>query len=493
MVGRVSKSPVILWFRDDLRLSDHEALTAALKDDAPILAIYVLDEATPGVRPLGGASRWWLHHALVSLSKDLKARGGRLDILRGPQESLITQLATAANASAIHWSRRISQPERDIDAALKSKLKEAGIQAVSHDGLLLHRPWDLTTKTGGPFRVYTPFWRALQGQVAIPQPLPAPKAIPAADWPKGAPARIALDDLGLLPTKPDWAGGLRDEWQPGEAGAKARLEAFLDGPVRTYADERDRPDKPSTSKLSPHLRFGEISPRQVWHAAKHAAARRPEQDKSLGKFLSEVAWREFAYHLLFHNPELARKNYNPRFDTFPWKHPRPQDVVAWQRGQTGYPIVDAGLRELWTTGFMHNRVRMIVASFLIKHMMVDWRTGEDWFWDTLCDADPANNAASWQWVAGSGADAAPYFRIFNPILQGEKFDPNGDYVRRFVPELARMPKSDIHAPWQAPPQMLIAAGVKLGDTYPEPIVDHPKARERALAAFAELNGTAVSA
>lgn len=490
---RANEKPVVVWFREDLRLSDNEALTAAVAAGAPVLAIYILDDKSEDLRPLGGASRWWLHHALARLAADLEARGGRLDILRGASASLVAALARSADAREVHWSRRIGAAERAIDGALKDELARTGIVARSHDGLLLHRPWELTTKTGGPFRVYSPFWRALQQQPEPASPLPAPSRVPAATWPKGAPGRVTLEALGLLPKKPDWAGGLRATWTPGEDGARTLLHAFLDGPVAHYADERDRPDRPSTSRLSPHLRFGEISPRQVWHAAKHAAAAAPKLARNVEKFLSELGWREFSYHLLFHNPDLARRNFNPRFDAFPWRTPDGAKLRAWQRGLTGYPIVDAGMRELWTTGFMHNRVRMIVASFLIKDLMIDWRVGEDWFWDTLCDADPANNAASWQWVAGSGADAAPYFRVFNPILQGQKFDPEGRYVATFLPELAGLPPKHIHAPWEAPNNVLSRAGVVLGKTYPEPIIDHGEARDRALAAFQSLQETAMPA
>ena len=490
---RASERPVVVWFRDDLRLADHEALSAALATGAPVLAIYVLDEESAGIRPLGGASKWWLHHALARLGADIETRGGRLDILRGAAGPLVAALARAAGARAVHWSRRIGAAERAIDSALKEELTAAGIEAKSHDGLLLHRPWELTTKTGGAFRVYSPFWRALQALPEPAAPLPAPKRIPAATWPKGAPDRVTLEDLHLLPTKPDWAGGLRETWTPGEAGARTLLHDFVDGPIAHYAEERDRPDRPSTSRLSPHLRFGDVSPRQVWHAAKHLAAAKPNLARQVDKFLSELGWREFSYHLLFHNPDLARRNYNPRFDAFPWRAPDAAKLRAWKKGLTGYPIVDAGMRQLWQTGFMHNRVRMIVASFLIKDLMIDWRVGEDWFWDTLCDADAANNASGWQWVAGSGADAAPYFRVFNPILQGQKFDPDGRYVAEFVPELANLPARYIHAPWEAPAPVLARAGVTLGKTYPEPIVDHGEARDRALAAFQSLQEAAMPA
>jgi deoxyribodipyrimidine photo-lyase len=480
-------SPSIVWLRNDLRLADNPAVDAAIASGAPPLFIYILDSSGK-VRAPGGASRWWLHHSLAALAAGLEQIGGRLDVLRGDPAQLIPALAAAFDAKHMTWTRRYDAAGIDIDTQIKSRLTALGVTAESFNGQLLHEPWTVKTKNGGPFRVFTPFWRACRALPPPAAPLRAPRQLAALAWNKQAPPRIALNDLNLLPAKPDWAKGLRDEWTPGETGARAQLVDFLDDALLHYADERDRPSRLSTSRLSPHLAFGEISPRQIWHAAQHAAAKSAAAARNVDKFVSEVGWREFSYHLLFHNPDLARKNFQARFDDFPWRAATGGDLKAWQQGKTGYPIVDAGLRELWQTGFMHNRVRMIVASFLIKHLMIDWREGERWFWDTLVDADPANNAASWQWVAGSGADAAPFFRIFNPILQGEKFDPDGAYVRRFVPELAECPPDFIHKPWLASVAVLQKAGIKLGETYPAPIVDHAQARERALAAFKKLNG-----
>ena len=479
------ESPVIVWLRDDLRLADHPALHEAVASGAPVLCLYALDEESAGVRALGGAARWWLHHALAALDDSLRAAGGRLDILRGPAASLVPALAEAAGARGVFWTRRYGAAEIAVDSAIKATLVAQGREAKSFNGQLLAEPFALKTKTGGPYRVFTPFWRALAAS-PVAAPLPAPTRIRAAEWPAGAPSRVARDDLRLRPTKPDWAGGLRAAWTPGEAGARAALQAFLSDRATTYPADRDRPALPATSRLSPHLRFGEISPRAVWHAARHAAATGEVDAAAIDKFLSELGWRDFSWHLLFHNPDLATRNVDTRFDAFPWRDD-PAGLAAWRRGQTGYPIVDAGMRELWTTGYMHNRVRMIAASFLIKHLLIDWRQGESWFQDTLCDADAASNPASWQWVAGSGADAAPYFRIFNPILQGEKFDAAGDYVRRWVPELARTPAAFIHKPWTAPRAMLDKAGVRLGVNYPAPIVDHAAARERALAAWRAIS------
>lgn len=480
-----STSPLIVWFRDDLRLSDHPALHAAAESCSPLVCLYVLDEESnslrpPHGRPIGSASRWWLAQSLRSLQASLTARGQTLVLRRGPAAEVIPDLAKEVQASAVHWigSDIASQAtvERDVSAALE----EVGVAARSFPSDLLVKPTSLRSKEGRGLRVFTPFWKRVLSLGDPPQPLPAPKTLTAGP-------KVTSDDLAswhLEPTRPDWAAGLRETWTPGEASAQARLRDFLDNDIAGYASLRDRPDRDGTSKLSPHLRFGEISPRQVWHATSFAAARKPAISSGAGKFLSEVGWREFSRHLLFDLPQLAEKNLQPSFDAFPWRSDA-KALRAWQRGRTGYPIVDAGMRELWHTGIMHNRVRMVVASFLVKHLLIDWRDGEKWFWDTLVDADPGSNPASWQWVAGSGADAAPYFRVFNPILQGEKFDPDGAYVSKWVPELARLPARLIHQPWDATPMELAAAGVTLGKTYPEPIVDHKAARARALAAYAK--------
>ncbi len=479
-------APVVMWFREDLRLSDQPALAAAIALKAPLICLYILDEESPGLRPPGGASRWWLHHSLDALSKSIEALGGRLDILRGPARKLIVEVTRATGAQAVMWTRRYDAAAIEIDKQIKSDLQQDEVKAESFNGQLIHEPWTIQNKSGEFFRVFTPFWKTCLAKGGPEAPLAAPRKLSQTDWPSKAPKRSKLKELQLLPTKPDWAGGLRKSWVPGEAGAKALLKTFLDEGLSHYAAERDRPDRPATSRLSPHLRFGEISPRQVVVAARHAGDAGKASGKDVEKFVSEIGWREFAHHLLFHFPKLRSENFQHRFDHFPWRKPKPSELTAWQKGMTGYPIVDAGMRELWITGTMHNRVRMIVASFLVKDLMIDWREGEEWFWDTLCDACPANNTASWQWVAGSGADAAPYFRVFNPILQGEKFDPQGDYVRKFVPELAKLPDAWIHRPWEAPSPVLKAAGIALPKDYPLPMVDHSKARDRALAAFSSL-------
>jgi deoxyribodipyrimidine photo-lyase len=487
----ITSAPTILWFRTDLRLSDHPALHHAAARSAPLLCVYVV-ETNPAFRPLGGACLWWLQNSLSRLSQDLARLGQRLLILTGDSETLIPALASATGADAVFWNRRYGKAEQDSDTRIKATLRAAGVTVTSFNSHLLNEPWEVATQAGTPVKVFTPYWRAARARGEPRAPLPTLKALPQPAPIPDDPRFGAMqpEALGFDPPQPDWAAGMRVAWQPGEAGARTLLARFLDQAVAGYGDNRNRPDLPATSRLSPHLRFGEISPYQIWHATQAAILADPDNapEGDAAKFLSEVGWREFAYHLLHFNPELDSRNFNPNFDSFPWRS-NPELLAAWQKGQTGYPVVDAGMRELWTTGWMHNRVRMIVASFLVKHLLIDWREGEKWFWDTLVDADPANNPASWQWVAGSGADAAPYFRIFNPISQGEKFDPNGEYTRKWVPELARLPTELLFAPWEAPEGLLLAHGVRLGHSYPRPIVDHAQARDVALAAYAQTKVT----
>jgi deoxyribodipyrimidine photo-lyase len=480
-------SNVIVWFRDDLRLSDHPALHAAAKSGAPVIGLYVLDEkdrsaAEEDTRPLGGAARWWLAQSLRKLGDGLQAVGARLVLRRGPAAQVVAELAREVGASSVLWNEIAQAPELALAKRVEAALAAIGVAAKTYPGDLLVDPALLRAKNGRAVRVFTPFWRRVLAIGAPSQLLPAPTSLhPLA----GDIASETVDSLRLEPSDPDWAEGLRATWQVGESAAQERLKAFLADGIEGYARGRDRPDIERTSNLSPHLRFGEISPRQIWHAARFAAAERPALSGDIDKFLSELGWREFCRHLLFDAPEMATRNLQPAFDAFPWR-PDQRALRAWQRGQTGYPMVDAGMRQLWQTGTMHNRVRMVVASFLVKHLLIDWRQGERWFWDTLVDADAASNPANWQWVAGCGADAVPYFRVFNPILQGEKFDPDGAYVRRWVPELEALPAHLIHQPWKAAPLELQSAGVRLGRTYPEPIVDHRAGRERALVAYAKL-------
>jgi deoxyribodipyrimidine photo-lyase len=479
-------NPVIVWFRNDLRLSDHPALHAAARSGAPVICLYVLDDiehphnrAQP--RRLGGAARWWLAQSLRSLRERLEAIGTTLVLRQGPAAQAIAQLAREVGAASVFWNEIEQAPELAIAKEIEAALATIGVASQKFPGDLLVEPAKIRGKDGRGLRIFTPFWRRVLAIGGPPKLLPAPTSLP----PVAGIAGDAIELWALEPHRPDWASGLRAAWTPGELAAQERLKAFLADGVTGYAENRDRPDIDATSRLSPHLRFGEISPRQIWHAAQFAAAERPALSGDIERFLRELGWREFCRHLLFDAPELALRNLQPAFDSFPW---RPDDnaLRAWQRGRTGYPIVDAGMRQLWRTGTMHNRVRMVVASFLVKHLLIDWREGERWFWDTLVDADAASNPANWQWVAGSGADAAPYFRVFNPVLQGEKFDPDGAYVRRWVPELARLPAPLIHQPWNATPFELKAAGIGLGTTYPAPIIDHRAGRERALAAYAKL-------
>lgn len=478
-------APCLVWFRQDLRLADNPALAAAVATGRPVIPFYLFEEAPGAPWAMGAASRWWLHGSLAALAADLAARGAPLVLRRGDPAEDVQQLVAETGAAQVVWNRCYEPAAVARDTALKQTLTGLGVAVDSYNAALLFEPWTVRTGAGGPFKVFTPFWRACRAQGVTTPPTPAPERIAG---PAGPPASLDLADLGLLPVKPDWAGGLRTAWTPGEAGARDRLAAFLEEALDGYGANRNRPDMAATSRLSPHLHFGEIGPRQVWRAVETFVEAHPALRGDADTFLSEIGWREFSTHLLFHTPDLPERNWKTQFDVFPWKEDA-AGLEAWRRGRTGYPIVDAGMRELWTTGFMHNRVRMIAASFLIKDLMVHWRAGEDWFWDTLVDADLASNAASWQWVAGSGADAAPYFRIFNPVTQGESYDPHGAYVRRWIPEIAALPDAVIHKPWTATPLALAEAGIVLGRDYPLPIVDHGEARNAALAAYKSLAGS----
>ncbi|MBT5617073.1 MAG: deoxyribodipyrimidine photo-lyase [Microbacteriaceae bacterium] len=452
----MSASPSIVWFRHDLRLADNPALQAALARGQQMVLLYIHDDVSPGMRPMGGASAWWTHHSLVSLSNDIRALGGQLVLRQGPAHDIITALVEETGAGGVYWNRRYGR-SRDGDQALKTHLRNAGVTCESFGGNLLFEPWSVATGEGKPFRVFTPFWRACVASEPPRLPLPAPTSLECVPG-------IASDEIetwGLTPHSPDWSAEIAQMWTPGEAGAHARLEDFIENILREY-HRRDEPGPITTSRLSPHLRSGEISPQSIWYALERNLPGDAQANKA--KFLSEIGWREFSYNILYHFPELDTANYRPEFDRFPWGEPEPSALRAWHQGRTGIPLVDAGMRELWHTGYMHNRVRMVTASFLIKNLLVDWRVGESWFWDTLVDADEANNPASWQWVAGSGADAAPYFRVFNPVLQAEKFDPEQVYIKRWIPEIGT-------------------------DAYPDkPIADLKASREVALAAFAKLKG-----
>ncbi len=480
-------TPTLLWFRQDLRLQDNPALQAALLRGAPVIPLYILDEAGEGQWPLGGASRWWLHHALASLDASLRENGSRLVLLQGNTRAVLRELVNTTEAGAVYWNRRYEPASIARDRVIKTEFAAAGLDVTSFNSALLNEPHTIKNKQDRPFQVFTPYWRTcLILPVAppvkfMPRPIPAP-----AQWPQSR----ELAEFALLP-RVKWAAGLAETWQPGEAGGAKRLRQFAAAAMESYADDRNRPDRDGTSMLSPWLHFGEIGPRQIWAAVKARSKDTGVFPPSNGArvFLSEVGWREFAHHLLFHFPHTPEQPLREEFARFPWaEDPGGAKLRAWQRGLTGYPIVDAGMRQLWHTGWMHNRVRMIVASFLVKHLRLPWTQGAAWFWDTLVDADLASNTLGWQWTAGCGADAAPYFRVFAPVLQGVKFDPNGDYVRRWVPELAKLPTAHLHAPWEAPPEVLGEAGVRLGGNYPRPLVDHAQARAAALAAFKQLRG-----
>lgn len=482
--AKTGERPALVLFRTDRRVADNRALLAASESGAPVVAAFVLDEESPGIRPMGGAKRWWLHHSLAALSQRLKQLGIELVLRRGPMAEVVRGLVAETGAEKVCWNRRYHPAEHRIDRDLKARLEAEGVEVADFGGFLLHEPDALRTKAGGPFKIYAPFVRALFVGGETWRPVAAPKRL--RPW-GGGPRSDRLADWGLLPVKPNWASRFPEAWTPGEAAGLERLAAFVRDGVGRYAQARDLAGQNNSSKLSAHLAHGEITPAQVLRAVAEAG---DVGAAGKEKFRRELAWRDFCYHSLFHTPDLATKPFNPLFERFPWRH-EPGELRAWRRGQTGYPIVDAAMRELWTFGAMPNRLRLIAGSFLVKHLLVDWREGEAWFWDTLVDADPANNAYNWQWIAGSGPDPAPYFRIFNPITQGRKFDPEGDHIRRHVPELAKLGGGIVHTPWEAAEAELQASGVTLGVTYPFRIVDHAQARERALSASREARAAAL--
>jgi deoxyribodipyrimidine photo-lyase len=471
----VSESPLIVWFRQDLRLADNPALSAAAASGRPLVALYIWDESIE----TGGAARWWLHGSLEALGAALHKVGMPLVLRRGVAARELDRVMAETGADSVYWNRCYEPAAIRRDRAIKDDLKRRGLTAESFNGALLFEPWEIKTLGGGPFKVFTPFSRAAVKQTPRP-PAAAPRKL------KSHAHVVSSEDLdtwNLRTTTPDWAQGLRAAWTPGERGAQKRWNDFFGEGIGGYHTARDIPGTVGTSRLSPHLHFGEISVHQLW-----SECGRVEPTAGVASFQRELLWREFAHHLLFHFPTMPDTPLRFGFADFPWRGDKTLRA-AWRKGRTGYPIVDAGMRELWHTGWMHNRVRMIVASFLVKHLLQPWQDGAAWFWDTLVDADLANNSAGWQWVAGCGMDAAPYFRVFNPVLQGGKFDANGAYVRHWVPEIAALPDAYLQAPWEAPPLVLAAAKVKLGGTYPLPIVDHKGARDRALAAFKSIRNS----
>ncbi len=473
-----ARETTIVWFREDFRLADNPALLAAAARGV-VLPVYLWDPEARGAWAPGGASRVWLHASLTALDKSLRALRSRLIVRTGPVEETLRSLAAESGATGVHWNRRYAPESVEQDKTVKAALSREGLRIESFKGALLFEPWEVHTKGGDPYKVFTPFWKTCRGRLDPGEPLPAPASLLSPEtWPESEP----INSLELLPTIP-WDRGIRDHWMPGEQAARDRLHEFLDQSAIEYAQKRDEPALDGTSLLSPHLHFGEISPRTIWHETQRAHPR----GNGAETFLRELGWREFAHHVLFHFPQTASEPLRPEFRQFAWEE-NAAALRAWQRGGTGYPIVDAGMRQLWRIGWMHNRVRMIVASFLVKDLRVNWIEGARWFWDTLVDADLANNTMGWQWTAGCGADAAPYFRVFNPVLQGEKFDPEGAYVRQWVPELSTLPAKWIHRPWAAPADVLDKADITLGETYPLPMVDHAEARAAALAAFEKVKG-----
>ncbi|GAP67297.1 deoxyribodipyrimidine photo lyase [Mizugakiibacter sediminis] len=468
----------IVWFRRDLRLEDHPALDAAAAAHERVLPLYVHAPEEEAPWAPGAASRWWLHRSLAALDGALRERGGALHLRRGPSVQALLAVASAANAEAVYWHRLYEPAARVRDAEVEASLRAVGIVTHAHNGALLFEPWEVATGKGEPYRVFTPFWRGARVRLRPAAPSPA---APPRRWATLA-GGLPLHAFGLLP-RIAWDDGLRAAWRPGEAGAREALRTFCEGALSAYAGQRDRPDRRGTSRLSPHLHFGELSPRQVVRALEDGARRhgRARLGEAVEAYLREIGWREFAHHLLYHFPQTPEANLDASFDAFAWAEPDAETLARWQRGRTGVPIVDAGMRELWTTGWMHNRVRMIVASFLTKNLRLHWRHGARWFWDTLVDADLANNTQGWQWSAGTGADAAPYFRIFNPVAQARKFDPEGAYVRRWIPELAEAPPELLHEPWRD-------AALLARSGYPPPMVDLKTSRVAALAAWQRMRG-----
>ena len=468
---------IIFWFRQDLRIVDNPGLSKSLTSDK-VLPIYILDDTNSNDFAMGAASRWWLHNSLRELNKNLD---NKLSLYIGDPSEILESLSSRFNIKGIFWNRCYEPWRIERDKKIKSKFIEKDIIVETFNSALLWEPWEILKSDNTPYKVFTPYYRKGCLMSEPPRkPLSAPNLDTLFEDKENI---LQLDDLNLLP-RIKWYKEMEKVWEPGEKGAHKKLESFLSDGLLGYKEDRNFPSKKNVSQLSAHMHFGEISPNQVWHRAK-LKKDLPGIAKDLDHFLSELGWREFSYNLLFHFPELPRENLQKKFDNFPWIE---NEILfdKWKKGLTGYPIVDAGMRELWQTGYMHNRVRMIVGSFLVKNLLLHWHKGEEWFWDCLIDADLASNSASWQWVAGSGADAAPYFRIFNPILQGKRFDPDGSYIKKFIPELEQLPSRYLFSPWEAPIEVLSEANIELGSDYPEPIVDLIKSRDRALEAFSTI-------
>ncbi|MBL8298950.1 MAG: deoxyribodipyrimidine photo-lyase [Rhodanobacteraceae bacterium] len=465
-------SLAIVWFRRDLRLADNPALSLALRQHRRVLPLYIHAPHEESPWEPGAASRWWLHHSLAALAAELERRGAPLEVHAGDSLAVLQNLVRRCGADAVYWNRLYEPSALARDQQVEQALKAQGVAVCLGNASLLAEPGEITTGQGGPYRVFTPYWRNLRARL---QPSP-PAGVPARLDSCAPAGGLALAQLGLLPRRP-WDAGFYSAWKPGEAGAGLALSAFCEDVVQVYAQQRDIPAIGGTSRLSAHLHFGEISPRQIhWALHELGCSRGARCHEAAEPFLRELGWREFAHHLLYHFPQTTQQDLNPDFGGFAWREPETELLTAWQRGRTGIPMIDAGMRELWETGWMHNRVRMLTASFLCKNLRIHWRHGARWFWDTLVDADLANNTLGWQWSAGTGADAAPYFRIFNPVTQGERFDPDGAYVKRWLPQLARLAFKSVHAPWKQP-DLLARSG------YAQPMVDLAASREAALQAY----------
>lgn len=464
-------STAIVWFRRDLRLRDNPALQAAIEAGHDVIPVYIHAPHEEGAWAPGAASDAWLHHSLQQLDAQLRAIGSALLLRSGDSMAELQALIAESGAEAVYWNRKYEPATQPRDAAIKRGLRERGVQVESHNGYLLFEPWELATLQGDPYKVFTPFWRNALTRWRLAELSEAPRKL--------SPVKLSGLPLQALALEPrlGWDAGFWEHWQPGEAGAQEALEVFAEGALNGYREQRDLPDRTGTSLLSPHLHFGEIAPWRIAYTLE--GLRSAGRDADIDGYIRQLGWREFSWHLLHHFPQTSDVNLNPRFERFAWEPAQPEMLAAWQQGRTGIPIVDAGMRELWATGYMHNRVRMLVGSFLCKHMRMHWKEGARWFWDTLVDADLANNSMGWQWIAGTGADAAPYFRVFNPVTQAQKFDPNARYISRWVPELAALPVKARFAPWQFP-QLL----AELAPSYPtQPLVDLAKGRDEALAAY----------
>lgn len=474
--------PAIVWFRQDLRLDDNPALHAAVDSGSPVIPVYIWSPDEEGKWCPGSASRYWLYHALKNMNNDLQEKNSGLILLHGPCLEALQILIRKTGANKIYWNRCYEPFAIKRDKRIKSMMREQGIEVNSFNSHLLYEPHAIRNKQGGPFKVYTPFWKHYQA-LDMPFPVKTPeRIISPGRWPES----VHINEFGFFP-EIKWYETINKTWKISCQGADERISTFIKSHVHGYSQTRDYPASEGVSHISPYLHFGQISVRRIWHRLlEHERKQgRMTPGKAVITYMKQLVWREFAYHLLYHFPQSANQPLYEKYKRFPWQNNR-KFLKVWQQGKTGFPVVDAGMRELWQTGWMHNRVRMIVASFLTKDLLIHWRQGARWFWDTLVDADLANNTLGWQWVAGCGADAAPYYRIFNPVTQGERFDPEGEYVRQWLPELSGLDNKYVHKPWQASDSILSNAGIKLGNTYPYPIVDHAEARKLALSYYQRI-------